>query len=140
MRESSQPDDVFRSGDSLVGQLLGICLLFLGSLLAVVSEYPEAGWVIAGLGGLLAWQGFRHRKRPYARIGSEYLVVYEHGGVRHYIHLRSIKLMRRRFNRTVLTMQDGVEIAIGHSGFVGTEDAQRFRTALERKIEEERIT
>lgn len=124
----------FKSGDGVVARVFGVALTLVGLILCVVSAYPILSGVLTGIGALVAWRGIRYRRTPYVVFGESHLMVYELGRAKHCIHVPEIAEVRRRLNGTAVVLRGGDQILISHSGFVGSEDAQKFRELLESRV------
>jgi hypothetical protein len=95
------------------------------------------GWwsaVLAGFIGYCIWQTARLWRRPYIQLGADELVVFDHGRPRQRVALAAVAAVRKGFNRTILLMSDGLEVSISHLNFGNSDDARRFRQALDERV------
>ncbi len=125
----------FRSGEARVDLFAGIGgFIYAAALFFTSPDMREASFVFMAIAGYMAWRGVRAWQRPYVQLSGDRLVVFEHGQPRHYVDLSAVAVVRRRFNRTILEMHDGMKISIGHLGFMHSDDARYFRQILEERF------
>jgi len=72
-------------------------------------------------------RAYRDRARPYVEVRDRRLTI--HAGHRsiHEIDLSLLDGVRNGWNRTILILKDGREVAINQMGFSTGEEANRFR-------------
>lgn len=106
-------------------------------IIAVTSLLRPRGWWFASPFVLLAvWlcvRAHRDRGRPYVEVRDQRLTVHRGHRRIHDIDMDLIAGVRRGWNKTILELKDGREVAISHTGFATGEEADRFRKFLKER-------
>jgi hypothetical protein len=132
MPENSEASLQFPSCAAKVEALEAVFL----AISAATALASQRGW-IAAIGLLFgsAWLGYRahlDRGRSYVEVCGDQIIVNSGGGCRRKAELSLVAGVRRGWNKTVLHLNNGTNVAIDHTWFVTGSKAQRFRAYVEK--------
>ena len=69
----------------------------------------------------------RDRSRPYVEVRERRLIIYTGPRIAQEIEISLLAEVRDGWNKSILRLKDGRELAISHTGFSTGEEAHRFR-------------